>query len=221
MSSFFRSVSDSDDSSSEEEEELSSDSDAGLQTKTKTKKAANSDSDDDSDDDDSDDDGKADEGPKKPSRFLKGASDSEDSDDEKTKVVKSAKSKRIDEVEGSVKAIDNASKINDWSAISNGQFSSSRASCLVLTDLAEFDKLVRLISRQANVAEAIPTGFVKMLVSLDAHLAGAQGAKKKMNATNAKALNSMKQKLKKTQRDYEELIKKFKLVRAVFPRDGR
>lgn len=80
--------------------------------------------------------------------------------------------------------------------------------------LIEFDKLVRLISRQANVAEAIPTGFVKILVSLDVNLASAAGAKKKMNATNAKALNSMKQKLKKTQRDYETLIAKYKLVRC-------
>jgi translation initiation factor 3 subunit C len=78
--------------------------------------------------------------------------------------------------------------------------------------LTEFDKLVRLVSRQANVAEAIPTGFVKALISLDDTLAAAQGAKKKMNATNAKALNSMKQKLKKTQRENEEIIKKYKEV---------
>ena len=42
-----------------------------------------------------------------------------------------------------------------------------------------------------------------------------------MNATNAKALNSMKQKLKKTQRDYDQLITKYKAVRPrFFPRDG-
>ena len=126
MSSFFRSVSDSDDSSSDEEEELSSGSgsDSGLEQKqSKSKKKNDSDSGADSDsDDDSDDDQppKPSDGPKKPSRFLMGADDSEDSDDEKTKVVKSAKSKRIEEVEASVKAIENASKINDWSAISNG-----------------------------------------------------------------------------------------------------
>jgi translation initiation factor 3 subunit C len=33
-----------------------------------------------------------------------------------------------------------------------------------------------------------------------------------MNATNSKALNAMKQKLKKTQRDHEESIKKYKEV---------
>ena len=44
-------------------------------------------------------------------------------------------------------------------------------------------------------------------------LVSAQAAKKKMNATNAKALNSMKQKLKKTQREYEATIAKYKEVR--------
>lgn len=258
MSSFFRSVSDSEDSSSDEEEELTdSGSDSGLEGKAKksssAKKAKDSDdSDDDSDDDDSDDDSDADsdddkkEEVKKPmgSRFLKGAaSDDSDSDDERTKVVKSAKSKRADEVEACVKSIENAGKINDWSAISNGTchlllpsvtlfLSAARTrlflslapqaapsvatrgtDTLPLSPTTEFDKLVRLVSRQANVAEATPTAFVKALVSLDDTLLGAQGAKKKMNATNAKALNSMKQKLKKTQRDYEETIKKYKEVR--------
>ncbi|SCZ89235.1 BZ3500_MvSof-1268-A1-R1_Chr9g10339 [Microbotryum saponariae] len=204
---------DSSDSSSDEEEELLSDDsgdDSGLEGKTASSKPKGSrflkSTGDDSDDDDSDDDDDGDSDQdgsdddkaavKKPigSRFLKGAaSDDSDSDDERTKVVKSAKSKRADEVEASVKAIENAARINDWSAISD-----------------QFDKLVRLVSRQANVAEPVPSGFIKALVSLDDHLASAQGAKKKMNATNAKALNSMKQKLKKTQREHEETIKKYK-----------
>lgn len=36
-----------------------------------------------------------------------------------------------------------------------------------------------------------------------------------MNATNSKALNSMKQKLKKTQREYEVTIAKYKAVSVV------
>ena len=36
-----------------------------------------------------------------------------------------------------------------------------------------------------------------------------------MNATNSKALNSMKQKLKKTQREFEVTIAKYKAVSAV------
>ena len=136
VSSFFRSVSDSDSSSSDEEEELTdSGSDSGLdakQTKKGAKKGSDSDdSDSDSDDSDSDEEDKAEV--KKPigSRFLKGAaSDDSDSDDERTKVVKSAKSKRADEVEACVKSIDNASKINDWSAISNGQSRLNASLCI-------------------------------------------------------------------------------------------
>lgn len=55
----------------------------------------------DDDDDESDDDG-------------------EDSDGSVKKVVKSAKDKRLDEMEATGKVMDNALKINDWVAISNG-----------------------------------------------------------------------------------------------------
>lgn len=68
------------------------------------------------------------------------------------------------------------------------------------------------------MGEGIPVAFIKALVSLDDTLAGAQGAKKKMNATNSKALNAMKQKLKKTQRDHEESIKKYKEVSSSLSR---
>jgi translation initiation factor 3 subunit C len=83
-----------------------------------------SDSDSDSDDDDeeemSDDGDKGDE--KKPvSRFLRGkGSDDEDSDEDTKRVVRSAKDKRLEEMEATGKVIDNALKINDWVAISSG-----------------------------------------------------------------------------------------------------
>jgi translation initiation factor 3 subunit C len=227
VSSFFRTVSDSESDSSDEESELSdSGSDSGLEGKVQHKgkgrklKVGDSDSDESSDEesDDDDEEKKAEGAPKPGSRFLRGDSSDSDSDDERTKVVKSAKSKRAEEVEASVKAIDNAGKINDWSAISNGEFLLVffRSCAPLLTRaIAEFDKLARLVARQTNVAEAIPTGFIKLLVSLDDLLAGAQGAKKKMNATNAKALNSMKQKVKKSQREHEDAINKYKAVRPI------
>ena len=69
---------------------------------------------------------------------------------------------------------------------------------------------MRLISRQANVSEPIPANFIKTLVSLEdaCTKALAAGQKKKMNATNARALNSMKQKLKKTAREHESQVNK-------------
>lgn len=211
VSSFFRSVSDSDSSSSDEDEELTSgsESDSGLQGLKKTKKTKGSDDDsDDSDDDDSDDDDSDEDGdkaaPKKAfgSRFLKGAaSDDSDSDDEKTKVVKSAKSKRAEEVEASAKAIDNAGKINDWAAIS-----------------AEFDKLTKFIARQTNVGETIPPAYIKTLVSIEDLLAAAQASKKKMNTLNTKALNAMKQKLRKAKAEHDEAFTRYKADPEAFLR---
>lgn len=201
VSSFFRSVSDSDSSSSDEDEELSSgsESDTGLQglKKAKNTKGSGDDSDDDDDSDDNDSDDDDDKAaPKKAfgSRFLKGAaSDDSDSDDEKTKVVKSAKSKRAEEVEASAKAIDNAGKINDWAAIQ-----------------AEFDKLTKFIARQANVGESIPPTFIKTLVSIEDLLAAAQASKKKMNTLNTKALNAMKQKLRKAKAEHDDAFTRYK-----------
>ena len=57
----------------------------------------------------------------KRSKFLKSGEDEESSDeDEGKRVVKSAREKRLEEMEGAGKQMDNALKINDWVAISNG-----------------------------------------------------------------------------------------------------
>ncbi|KAF8312864.1 hypothetical protein DL93DRAFT_1234382 [Clavulina sp. PMI_390] len=230
MSRFFRrggdSDSDSDDSSSSDEELLSQD-ESGSDAPAKSKKPAaapaagakpmsrflrteggsdsdsDSDSDDDSDEDEDDDDEPEakDEPVKKRSRFLKGGSDdsdSDDSDDESTKhVVKSARDKRIEELEGVGSVIEQKVKIGDWAAINS-----------------EFDKLTRLIQRQSTLSgtTAEPTApiYLRVLSSLekaisDVREAAAQpdAAKKKMDTAKAKALNTMKQKLKKTIKEYE------------------
>jgi Eukaryotic translation initiation factor 3 subunit 8 N-terminus len=55
------------------------------------------------------------------SRFMKDVASSDESDDEeKVTVVKSAKDKRLEELEGTVRLIENAEKINDWAVISTG-----------------------------------------------------------------------------------------------------
>lgn len=88
------------------------------------------DSDEESDEDASDDDKKKKAAPAaaaapKVSRFMRGAaSDDSDSDsdgDEVKKVIRSAKDKRMDEVDGVVKTIENAQRIDDWVAISKGE----------------------------------------------------------------------------------------------------
>lgn len=52
-------------------------------------------------------------------RFLRDASSESESDEEDgAKVLKSAKDKRFEELEGTVRSIENAEKINDWAVIS-------------------------------------------------------------------------------------------------------
>jgi translation initiation factor 3 subunit C len=52
--------------------------------------------------------------------FLKGAASDDSDEDEGKRVVKSAKDKRLQEIEATSKAIENGGKINDWTVISNG-----------------------------------------------------------------------------------------------------
>lgn len=74
--------------------------------------------------------------------------------------------------------------------------------------------------RQSNAAEPIPPFFLKTLISLEdslnAVVAKEKEAKKKMNAVNARALNSMKQKLRKTMKEYEKEISQYQAVRKAF-----
>ncbi|KAI8993922.1 eukaryotic translation initiation factor 3 subunit 8 [Trametes punicea] len=129
-------------------------------------------------------------------RFLHGASSDEDSDEDVKRVVKSAKDKRLEEMEATGKSMDNALKINDWVAISN-----------------EFDKLVRMVQRQQNVSEPVPPFFIRTLANLETSLNAAvakdKESKKKMNASNARALTAMKQKVKKISKEYEQELKRF------------
>lgn len=238
MSSFFRTVgSDSDSDSSSEEELLSvSGSDSGLEGKKKAAPLKNrflrggSDSDDsdsesdDMDDSDSDEDKPSGAVAGKANKFLVGAASDSDSDseDEGRKVVKSAKSKRQDEVDASVRVMENGLRINDWVVISSGKtlslsqlsigFFSSKAYIVLVP---EFDKLTRLVQRQPNSSEPIPVAYIKVILSLEEGQVEANAnpaAKKKMNASNAKAFNTMKQKLKKATREHEVVFEKYKQV---------
>ncbi|KAE8209010.1 hypothetical protein CF327_g6952 [Tilletia walkeri] len=200
-SRFFRAASDSESESSDEEElsELSS----GEEDNKPKKKTAGSD--DDSDDDDSDDgdsdddddkDGERKTGTRQPmSRFMRGADAGSDSDgsDEVRTVIRSAKDKRVDEVEAVIKTIENAERINDWIAISKN-----------------FDGLLRLCERQKTLGEGIPPSVYRALAELEDALidtiAKQKEAKKKMEQPNAKAMNGMKQKIKKSIKENEEQV---------------
>src|SRR5229473_5025600 len=77
----------------------------------------------------------------------------------------------------------------------------------------EYDKLTRMVQRQQNIAEHVPPFYIRTLISLEAGLntalAKEKEAKKKMNASNARALTAMKQKVRKTVKEYEKEIRQY------------
>jgi len=74
-----------------------------------------------------------------------------------------------------------------------------------------------MIQRQQNVGEPIPPFFIRTVTDLETNVNDAQSkdAKKKMNATNARALTAMKQKVKKTLKDFEKEVKQYQAVRLM------
>ncbi|KAG0175055.1 Translation initiation factor 3 subunit c [Apophysomyces sp. BC1034] len=133
------------------------------------------------------------------SRFLKGAgTDSEDeSDDElgRGRQVKSAKDKRFEAMQNSIKAIENGQKNSDWGLIST-----------------EFDKLNLFIAKATAGFDKIPIpkDYIKTVVELENLVQDNKATKKKLSAANNKAMNGMKQKLKKVSKQFESLVDAYK-----------
>lgn len=122
MSRFFQGSDSDTDSSSSSEGELYSDhedeeqSDGGL------------DMEGDDEDESEAEEGSGEEDQGAARRFLRGAVSDESDEEEGKRIVKSAKDKRLQEIEATSKLIENGGKINDWVVISNG-ISSLRSLC--------------------------------------------------------------------------------------------
>lgn len=118
--------------------------------------------------------------------FLKGLpsgdSDSDsDSEDEK-KVVKSAKEKYLDEIATLVDQIENYSMVEDWIKIAT-----------------ELDKLYKLFAKYSQYHIAIPRLYIKSLAILEDSINNfnEKDSKKRLNASESKSFNIIKQKVKK------------------------
>ncbi|KAK4494000.1 hypothetical protein PRZ48_015186 [Zasmidium cellare] len=192
MSRFFHG--DSSSESSSDEEELYSEE----EQENEDSEEESSEEEDEGDDDDSSSD---DEGGRTgASRFLREASDeSEESDEEKVTVVKSAKDKRFDELEGTIRLIENAEKISDWNAINE-----------------QYDKMNRQLPTLIRDLDGKPPKmYIKTIADLETQVAEAFEKQKvtpgkKMNPIAQKGLNALRQKIRKNNRDYATEIETFR-----------
>ncbi|EFW99685.1 eukaryotic translation initiation factor 3 subunit [Grosmannia clavigera kw1407] len=183
-------VDDSSSESSSDEEELYSEEEE--------EEEVDDDEDDDDSDDDSDEDSDEDsddEGAKKRGAnafLLDESSDSEEEADEATTKVKSAKDKRFEELDATITAIENAQKINDWGSVST-----------------EFDKLNKQAEKLRAGSKA-PRLYVKAVADLEDFMnetiSMQKVALKKMNATSARGLNAVKQRIRKIVKEYQSQI---------------
>ncbi|KAH9826453.1 Eukaryotic translation initiation factor 3 subunit C [Teratosphaeria destructans] len=191
MSRFFHG-SDSSSESSSDEEELYGDEEERSEEESSEEESEEEEEDDDSS---SDDEG----GKTGASRFLREASDeSEESDEDKVTVVKSAKDKRFDELEGTVRLIENAQKISDWHQINE-----------------QYDRMNRQIPALIRQLDGKPPKmYVKTIAELETSVNEAfekqKVTPKKMNPIAQKGLNALRQKIRKNNRDYETDLKAFR-----------
>ncbi|CDH15844.1 probable Eukaryotic translation initiation factor 3 subunit C [Zygosaccharomyces bailii ISA1307] len=133
-------------------------------------------------------------GPSGGNKFLKGASysDSDESDDEGKKVVKSAKEKLLDDMQTVYNKVESAEMTNDW-----------------VTILSEFDIISRLLIRAQQQNYGTPNIFVKVLAQFEDAVNATSQQEIKSKAAS-RAYNTTKQRVKKLARENEQLLEKFR-----------
>ncbi|WEW59778.1 Translation initiation factor 3 subunit c [Emydomyces testavorans] len=190
MSRFFHGGSDSESSSSDEEELYSDREEKAVSDDEEEETTSEEES---SEEESSDEEG----GLTGARKFMRDVAESDESEEEdRVTIVKSAKDKRLEELEGTIKLIENAEKINDWAVIST-----------------EFDKLNRQV---AKIVQSGPTPklYIKAIADLEDFVNEAivkqKSTTKKMNASNAKGFNAVKQRIKKNNKDHTAEIDKYR-----------
>ncbi|KAF2860342.1 hypothetical protein K470DRAFT_258104 [Piedraia hortae CBS 480.64] len=188
-SRFFHGNDSSSDSSSEEEDLYNSESE-----EESSEEESSEGSDDESS---SSDDGKG--GAK---RFLRTPSVSSESgsDDEKPTIVKSAKDKRFDELENTIKVIDNKMRNSDWAAVNT-----------------HYDDMVRQIpTLQRDLDGRPPKMYIKSVASIEDAInevlekQKGPDKPKKMAPPVQKGFNALRQKIKKKVRELADEVARFR-----------
>ncbi|KAA0725445.1 Eukaryotic translation initiation factor 3 subunit C [Triplophysa tibetana] len=121
-----------------------------------------------------------------------------DEEEDTKRVVRSAKDKRFEELTNLIKTIRNAMKIRDISKC-----------------LEEFEQLCRSFLKSKTIMdkEGVPQFYIRLLADLEDYLNQLwedKEGKKKMNKNNAKALSTLRQKIRKYNRDFETEIVTYK-----------
>jgi translation initiation factor 3 subunit C len=137
--------------------------------------------------------------PVRPSGPLqRGAIYLSDEEEDVKRVVRSQKDKRYDELAETARAIKNSRKINDVAKVTQGFENLGRA----------YQKAKGVISQE----NTRPVIFIKTLVELEDFVQEMWEGRKKLSKNNSKALLTLKQKLRKYNKDFEEDIANYRAV---------
>ena len=206
MSRFFHASDSSSDSSSEEED---------LYKDEERPKDSEEESEEDSEEEASDEESSDDEAAQGVNRFLRSDDEDESSDeeDDKVTVVKSAKDKKFEELEGTVRLIENYEKNNDWAKISAGIYGTIRH--ISELTIPEYDHLNRQLPRLIRDNDGkIPKLYIKAVADLETltneTVEKQKVTLKKMNALAVKGLNAVRQKIRKTNKEYQNDINAYR-----------
>lgn len=194
MSRFF--VKYDSDSSSEEEDLLSSEEEALVSSQEEDSDSDFFQNDSDESSDEDSDDSSAPKGVSYflKSKFTKGAADSDSDSDDDRRVVKSGKEKLFDDIKESVEKLNIAQRIENW-----------------INCLGEFDKLGKLLTKSSQQNYGIPNFYIKSLGDLEESINDSGNEdKKKIAADQSRAFNTLRQRLKRQIKEYQELVDLYK-----------
>jgi translation initiation factor 3 subunit C len=123
------------------------------------------------------------------------SSDDEGSSDEEKRIVRSHKEKRLDEMKKMIEKINDMIQESEWKAITE--------------DLTSLFKIVEKLKKLPEIKET-PKAYIRFISNFEDEVDKAQSVKKKMTPTNAKALGSIKGKIRKHNAEYKQQIAIFK-----------